>query len=265
MLLKAHVHGWVARMVPRRGKVAVYSVLTGNYDVMLPVMFRERGVEYFLFTDRSGVSAGGWTLKPIPPDIADLSPKLQSRWCKFFAHRILPEHEITVYIDANVVLRGMIAPLIDEFRSSGKTMGLFPHPFWSTLEDEIAACIKFGKFTSEDILVLESQMQRYASDGVDASASVTENAVIFRKAGDSKLDDAMTLWWQEFLSGAKRDQIALPWVRRVTALPCIIWPFSYRSRRDTFVGPFSHRTDGAPRRFEKIRHLRKVAKSVRRG
>ena len=43
---------------------------------------------------------------------------------KFFPHRILPEAEISIYVDANTLILADLTPLIEEFAASGADIGL---------------------------------------------------------------------------------------------------------------------------------------------
>lgn len=242
-------------------RIVVYTALTGGYDLPLPVFHRDAGVDYVLLTDRGGSPSLGWTRRPLPPEAAHLDPKMANRWCKFFPHRIFPHHDISVYIDANIVPRGSLAPLLEAFTASGAAMGLFAHPFWPSLRHEIRECGARGKFSDADRAVLGRQMDRYA-DILD-QPMVTENGVIFRRNADPALHRAMEMWWQEMAAGVKRDQVSLPWVRHVSGVDCHVWPESYRNHPTMFAGPFPHFADTRPRWFPRWHYMRMIGNALR--
>ena len=58
------------------------------------------GVEFVLFADRRPRLVRGWRWRPLPEVARGLSPTLVNRYAKFFPERILPEAEVSVYVDA---------------------------------------------------------------------------------------------------------------------------------------------------------------------
>ena len=192
-------------------KVVVYSAVSGGYDVVLPPKFRDDGVEYVLLTDRQPLLRGGWTVRPLPPETAGMSPSEANRWCKFFGHRIFPEADATVYVDGNVRQTASFLPWLREMEEAGVEIGLFAHPRRATVAEEHARCIEVGKIALEELERYEERLRAYAKD-LPGEAPLTENSIILRRGASHRLEAAMEVWWREFRRGIRRDQISLPWV-----------------------------------------------------
>lgn len=83
---------------------AVYTVLTGHYEeVQQPAVIDNR-FSYILFTDDVNISAGVWTVKPIPK-VVEGDAKRLSRYPKTHPETLLSEYKASLYIDANIQIR----------------------------------------------------------------------------------------------------------------------------------------------------------------
>ena len=121
---------------------------------------------------------------------------MANRYAKFFPHRILPEAEISIYVDANTLMLADLTPLIAEFPASGADIGLFPHKQRFDICEEFA----FGAEGGQD----PARGRRRRAGAARASTApracptdhlFTENAIIFRRHGNPALAAAMDLWW----------------------------------------------------------------------
>ncbi|MDH2327158.1 DUF616 domain-containing protein [Cereibacter sp. SYSU M97828] len=233
-------------------RVVVFSVIVAGYDRPMPILCREPGIAYCLVSD-TPFPGSGWDHRPIPEAAGMLDPVAMSRWCKFFAHLIFPEYDMSVYIDGNLAIVGPIGALVAEFDRSGAAMGLFSHGR-KTVDAEVKACTHHRKFTRRDMAVLEAQVERYRVDGILMQEALTDNGILFRNHRASGLDGAMRMWWREFANGVRRDQISLPYIRKITRLDCVVWPWNYRADRRRFAGPFPHYGRIAPRRLSAPRY-----------
>lgn len=232
-------------------RVVVFTVIVAGYDRPMPILRREPGIAYCLVSDRP-FPGSGWDHRPIPEAARMLDPVAMSRWCKFFGHLIFPEYDLSVYLDGNLAIVGPIAALVATFEKSGATMGLFAHAR-KTVEAEIAACAHHRKFSARDKAMIAAQVERYRADGILVQEALTDNGVLFRNHRAPELDAAMRLWWREFATGVRRDQISLPYVRKITRMDCVVWPWNYRADKARFAGPFPHFGRIAPRRLSALR------------
>ena len=217
-------------------KTVLYTCTNLAFDQIFPPAVRTPGVEYVLFTDRRPRRLGAWEWRPLPPQTQGLSPTLTNRYTKFFPHRLFPEAEITIYVDANTLLIGDLTPLIAEFTASGAEIGLFRHAKRSDIFSEFDFCQEVGRIPPQDVEKGRSQLQRYLDEGLPKAHAFTENAIIFRRHGNPALERAMDLWWEELETYTKRDQLSLPYVLHKTGIRAKIWDWNY-----TEENPYFHR------------------------
>ena len=85
---------------------------------------------------------------------------------KFFPERILPEAELSVYVDANTLILSDLTPLIAEFAASGADIGLFRHRERASLAEELAFGRQVGKIPAADAAKGEAQLRHYREAGL---------------------------------------------------------------------------------------------------
>jgi hypothetical protein len=151
-----------------------------------------------------------------------------------FPWEVLPKHDWSIYIDANIRILKNPAEIIDQLVSDGLEMAIFQHPLRSNVWQEADACKRLGKIPLEDHATLDKQLLRYGSEGLPPESGLTENNVIIRSGQSSHLTSVMTLWWEEFSRGVKRDQISLPYVLWKTRTSIYRIPFSARDNNHYF-------------------------------
>lgn len=227
-------------------KTILYTCANLDYDQIFSPVVATPSVAHVLFSDRRPRFVRGWRWRPMPPETRGLSPVLTNRYCKFFAHRILPEAECSIYVDANTLVIGDLRPLIAEFLASGAQIGLFPHKERSDIYQEFAFSLDVGKIPPADRDRGRAQLRRYREDGLPDDHPFTENAIIFRRhAGperDAALDAAMDLWWEQLETYTKRDQLSLPYVLHKTGLKTKVWDWNY-GEKNPYFSRYIHRRD----------------------
>jgi|GEM_PF-332055 len=219
-------------------KRVVYTCVFGGYDFVLPPRFAEPETDYILVSDNPSLKVRGWKTWTIDP--AHLGGNSTgNRYIKFFAHELFPHSEYSCYLDGNLRIIGLLAPLFKSFAASQASLGLQKHPFRSTVADEIVACSMCGKLS--DSLTAESEFAHYQTQGFDETSPLTENNVLLRWHHHPALAGAMNLWWDCFKKFETRDQISLPFVRWKTGLPCHFFRFNFRSP-NPYLHIYRHRT-----------------------
>lgn len=216
-------------------KIVVYTVIFDGYDAVFPIKCADEGFDHVLISDQDAPLGSGWRSLPAPPEIADYNPVQKNRWCKFFPHRVFPEHDLSIYVDGNIQLLNPLQQLVDGFTTRRAAMGLFKHPDRQSVAEELQACLALGKLSAEASKIVTNRLEQYETDEMDRRP-LTENGVIFRSHHMPYLDETMTRWWAEF-GRVQRDQIALPWVLQKSLLDVAVWDWSYRNPNPWFLGP----------------------------
>jgi hypothetical protein len=217
-------------------KTVLYACTNLAFDQIFPPVVRTPGVDHVLFTDRRPRRLGAWEWRPLPPETEGLSPTLVNRYAKFFPHRLFPDAEVTIYVDANTLLIGDLGPLIAEFTGSEADIGLFRHGKRADIFEEFAFALEVGRIPPRDVEKGRAQLQRYRDEGLPRDHAFTENAIIFRRHGNPALERAMELWWEELETYTKRDQLSLPYVLHKSGLRAKIWDWNYIDEN-----PYFHR------------------------
>jgi hypothetical protein len=127
---------------------------------------------------------------------------------KLFPHVYFPQHDWSLWIDANVhVLRDLTALIDRHLRQA--PFHAFRHEERICIYEEAAICIKRRK---HDPSTIEAQIERYAKEGMPQHAGMSTNHVLLRRHHDPHVRKTMERWWSEIASGSRRDQISLPYV-----------------------------------------------------
>lgn len=216
-------------------KIIIYTCIVNDYDWLLPPVWKSKKVSFICFTDNTDMEPNGWDLRSMPKNAKLESGTHANRYCKFFPWEILPKHEWSLYIDANIRLISDPSPILADIEEAGAEIAIPTHPHRSNIWQEAEACKRFGKLsTTNDVLRLEAQLERYRESGLNTNNGLTENNIIFRSGNSEKLFPVMEKWWQEFLSGVPRDQISLPYILWSTDTKIYRLPFSSRDLNPYF-------------------------------
>lgn len=190
-----------------KGRLVVYSALTGNYDDVHELLYKEEDVDYLLFTNNPSLKSKTWQVVFVGSELDNV---LLSREIKMFPHKYLGDaYDMSIYIDANAVIYGEISNLT-KYLKGEKTFAVSRHGERNSVKEEIDIIVTKGLVAKEDAF---SQYERYLNDGFCDDMGLAECSILVRKHRNDDLIKLMECWWKEFVNGARRDQIAL--------LPCI--------------------------------------------
>jgi len=184
-------------------RTVIYSCLFGSYDTVPPDPGQT--VPCFLFTDQPNLRAPGWCVSTIEPLDPKLSPRRLSRMPKLLPHHVLPDHEISVYVDANLRLRCDLASKAEGLLGSSE-LAVFahPNPASTTMHHEAAKVIQLGLDVRE---VVERVVARYEQAGFPDTLPLTENCFLVRRDSE-RMRIFGQRWWDEYLRGSQRDQLS---------------------------------------------------------
>ncbi len=211
------------------------------------------GVDYVLYAPEAPRGLKGWHWRPLPSEVEGFSQTMANRYCKLFPHRLFPDADVTIYMDGNILARGNLQPLIDEFLTSKAEIGLFKHPYRNTLEEELAFCKQVGKIKPSDIAVADAQLAGYRADRLPDDRILTQNGIIFRRHDGPHLNEAMNLWWMHMKRYAPREQLSGPYVMWKTGLTMTVWPWIYTRDNPYFLW-YPHREKAAAPGFDQEMH-----------
>ena len=200
--------GWVPQLGPsaidrRSNRCVVYTAVVGGYDILRSPEFVPKNCDFVVFSDQSFKSEG-WKILPLNYDHPD--PVRASRHAKLHPHLYFPEYQHSIWLDANIGMRGDISNFLAAL-SPASPVAAFVHPSGNCIFDEGEGYIR--RFSDGDAKI-EQQLMRYRAAGCPRSAGLWETSVLARRHHDPACIKLMAEWWREIETGSSLDQISLP-------------------------------------------------------
>lgn len=190
-------------------KKVVYTCISGNYDTLQDPEFVTEGFDYICFTDQSFTSKV-WEIKPIPEELNGLSQVKRQRNIKINAHKYLSDYDFSVWVDANIVLKGDINKYVEENCNEKDTvLYIGEHPQRDCIYKEGEVCIKLKKDTKENINL---QLDVYRKEGFPEHYGLPQSCIILRYHNDESCKRLMESWWEQVEKYSHRDQLSFSYV-----------------------------------------------------
>jgi hypothetical protein len=209
----------------------VYTVLVGGFDSLLPPACREPEVDYIAFADVPQAVPVPWQARPLAS--LQRNPRMTARWHKVHPHRLLPDYDQSLYLDANILIKDRILPLFDEALRE-QPLALFRHPARDCAYEE-AEAVKRMRY--DDRAIVDAQMAFYRAHGVPPHAGLHFGGVQFRRHLDPKVADLLEDWWRQLKIFSHRDQLSLDFMLRRHGLAVADLPGQITCNPWFVVGP----------------------------
>jgi hypothetical protein len=189
-------------------KVAVYTCITGAYDSLRPPRQVQPGLDYFCFSDPPLPTCPPW--QAVPVDVPETDAPARNRRIKMLAHRqpTLAAYAASLYVDGSIEIVGDLSQFIASCDARPEPIQLYRHPFRDCIYDEALACARAGHVS---FFTLRDQMGRYRRAGFPEHHGLFEAGVLYRRHVP-EVDAFMEAWWDEYRTGARRDQLSLPFL-----------------------------------------------------
>jgi hypothetical protein len=191
-------------------KIAVYTVIIGPYDGLLPQP-RSRNIDYYCFTDQKFKSRI-WNIRPVIIENNDAARTV--RKYKMLPNRLFPDYDFSVYIDGNYLILKDLYPLVEEVVDHSP-MGIFDHNQCSDprncVYDEYEAILDLQKkrgTLKDDPEIMKTQMEHYRKEGYPEQAGLIFAGALIRKHHDPLVIKTMEMWYSQILKYSKRDQLS---------------------------------------------------------
>jgi len=188
------------------GKVVTYTALFGDYDNLNEPYFVPQGTKLVCFTDMEGLKSRRWDVRVVKRMFDD--PTRDARRMKILSHRLFPDANMTIWVDANLELFRVFG---DEARHilGDRSVAVYAHDKRRCAYDEMRMCYELGK---DDGRVMSSQMARYRKEGFPEDFGLAQTSFLVRenKTEVSLFNEA---WWSEVERGSRRDQLSFDYCR----------------------------------------------------
>jgi len=187
---------------PTPQRIVIYTAVIGGYDTLQPPPSLP-GCDFVVFSDM-GLTVEGWQVRPL--NYFHHDPTRAARFVKLHPHVYFSEYDHSIWIDANISIRGDIRALFDSL-TPASPVAIFIHPNRDCIYVEGIACNAFRK---DDVEIIHRQLERYRLEGIPEKIGLWETNVLARRHNDDTCIALMTAWWKEMEVGSRRDQLSLP-------------------------------------------------------
>jgi GT2 family glycosyltransferase len=188
-------------------RIVLYTAIFGEYDNLLLQERIDPDVDYVCFTDRPRNDYGVWQMRAAPYYHPD--PTRIARWVKTHPHDLFPGHDVAIWLDANIILKGDIHRYIELVASKDADLGLIAHPHRACFYDEAEACKRLNKDAAK---LIDRQVEQYRRAGLPHKQPLFETGFMIVPLKKRETSSALHLWWQQIEGFSRRDQLGLAWV-----------------------------------------------------
>lgn len=214
--VKGRIESYRRQNAGKNNRIAVYTAIVGEYDMPVIHEVLDPDIDYYLFSDRSVPDMGFWRVHSIAYHHPE--PVRKARYVKTHPHALLPEYDLAIWIDGNVLIRSDISVFLQQARESGQACiyGI-DHPHRRCLYDEARTLTSTGK---DKAIRIQRQIQAYRDAGYqDRNGLIETNFMVvdLTHAGTKTL---MRHWWGEIVRYSHRDQLSINYSLWATGQKC---------------------------------------------
>ena len=192
-----------------KNKKVIYTCITGGYDDLREPEFISDEFDYVCFTDSVYVRNGFWDIRPLPKEVEGLSQVKQQRYVKINAHKVLPEYDLSVWVDGIVSVKGDINKLLDDVLEDDISIYVPTHPLRKCIYKEAKAVLSLNKDVAE---IVNPQMERYKKEGFPNEYGLLQSNILIRKHNEKDCIRLMEAWFDELKENSHRDQLSFNYV-----------------------------------------------------
>ena len=210
-------------------KFAIYTALIGGYDSIQQPKVIDDQFDYYLFTDDiQEKEIGIWKVRRV--EYTNTDKTRIARYVKTHPHRLLPEYDATLWMDANVQI--ISSKIYDRFiylSSSNIDVASIYHPFRDCIYDEafeVSYSKRYGRLEHDVIAI--NWCHYLFQECYPSHNGLFETNILFRKNTES-VNVANDLWWECINDFSKRDQLSCNYV---------LW--KYQLKLDDFLPQGEH-------------------------
>lgn len=189
----------------KKPKIIVYSVNTGGYDELRSPDVYDPNIRYILFTDNKYFKSDVWEVNHVDFVDSKLDNRRKARYIKINPHLVLPNHDISIWVDH------CYKPRFNNAEEFLKEIGFFNNNIMSYKHD-VRQCIyseseevKQQRLDYDDIV--NSQMSRYRIEGFPRNYGLFDSGFTIRKY-NKVVNEFNDIWWSEVKNFSARDQLS---------------------------------------------------------
>lgn len=204
-------------------KIIIFTENIGDYDNLSPIPNFEN-TRCIAFLDKD-IQIDGWEVVNIN-EIEEIkrikNKKLIVKYIRTHSKELLPEHDYSIHIDANMILTKDPNIIIEEIVNKDHVIMAFNHYMRNSVYEEGQQCIEWNLDNHKKI---ENQLKKYKDEGLDSG--LYECGFMLRK-NDERVFEFDKIWWNEILNHSHRDQISFPYAIKKSGVSFL--PFKDKNR-----------------------------------
>lgn len=188
-----------------KNKKVIYTCITGDYDNLIEPRFISDDFDYVCFTDSIFVRNGFWELRPLPKEVESLSQVKKQRYIKINAHKVLPEYDLSVWVDGSVLINNKLEDLLDNILENDISVYVPTHPIRNCIYKEANTVISSRKDIKD---IVNPQIEQYKKEGFPKEYGLLQSNILIRKHNNEDCIRLMEAWSNEVMNGSHRDQLS---------------------------------------------------------
>ncbi len=195
-------------------KAVIYTCIIGAYDALLQPAVTDPDFDFVCFVGRGEKTAervGVWQIRELDCGISE--PALLSRYPKMHPHELLPDYEVSLWIDGNIeMLDDTLYRAVRIKATAGVKYSGVSHPSRTDVFQEARMCFNMKYISVFDLFRVWTWQYL---QGMRKGSGLMENNIIFRRHNDPLVIALDERWWHCVLHVSRRDQLSLmPCLRR---------------------------------------------------
>jgi hypothetical protein len=197
-------------------KIIIYSVNIGGYDMFKNPKNYDPNVRYILFTDNKYFKSDIWEVNHIDFIDSSLDSRLKARYLKTNPHKVLPNHDISIWIDHCFDYKFTnVEDIINDIGFKNENIMLYKHEERKCIYREGEKVIEMNLEIPQ---VVERQMLKYQTEGFPENFGLYQSGFMFRK-NNKKVNEFNEVWWNEIKNHSGRDQLSQVYASWKVSLP----------------------------------------------
>lgn len=195
-----------SRIVNPDERIAVYTVLFGNYDALKNPLFVSEQCDYFVLTNQDIKDQSVWKkydLSNFDEETKNFSNLEKARYFKLHPHVLFPEYKYSIFIDANIQTVTDLVPIVEQLGDN--FIGIHSQPGRDCVYQEATEILVIKKAPKDQVM---PQIKAYKKEGFPEHYGLFRTCVVVREHMNPQCIRLMDLWWENINKYSKRDQLS---------------------------------------------------------